>query len=217
MAQTSASTVQGGSSSAAPEALSPAPLSPLHRASWIASTLLFIGSLVLGFYGFVQLYSKVPWVDQNSFLMQGDQLLKSDQYDAAMQEYETALHIDRSNFFAFYKHGFAAFLAKKPEVALASFQEAVARNPTCADCYHRIALILLNLNRQSEALGAFEAAAKHGPDKPAILNDYGIALAQSGKLPEAATILRRAVELDPDNAAARQNLATLDQMMGGRR
>jgi tetratricopeptide (TPR) repeat protein len=190
-----------------------AALSPLSRISWGLSVLVFLGSLVLGFYAYTREYQGVPWVNQNSFLMQGDQLLKDNRYDEAMAEYGSAKEIDRGNFYALYKYGFAAFLANEPEVALQSFRNAALLNPRCADCLHRIGLILMGQGQMASALEEMRKALAVQPDNAAILNDYGIGLARSGQYSAAAVALTRALEIQPDLPSARRNLATLNQML----
>jgi tetratricopeptide (TPR) repeat protein len=57
------------------------------------------------------------------------------------------------------------------------------------------------------AVETLQAAVTARPNAPAATNFLGVALAQSGRLPEAEAAFRRAVELQPDSAEPRKNLS----------
>lgn len=54
-------------------------------------------------------------------------------------------------------------------------------------------------------------AAAEAPDDPAVLNNYGVVLAESGMLPDAKAQWRRVLEIDPANATAKANLSASGQ------
>jgi Flp pilus assembly protein TadD len=54
------------------------------------------------------------------------------------------------------------------------------------------------------------------PDFAIAHSDLGGALAEAGHFDEAIAHVRRALELDPDNAAAKENLARLVKAKGRR-
>ncbi len=54
-------------------------------------------------------------------------------------------------------------------------------------------------------------AAASSPDDPAVLNNYGVVLAESGMLPDAKAQWRRVLEIDPANATAKANLSASGQ------
>ncbi|HEU4930081.1 MAG TPA: tetratricopeptide repeat protein [Candidatus Krumholzibacteria bacterium] len=54
-------------------------------------------------------------------------------------------------------------------------------------------------------------AAAQAPDDPAVLNNYGVVLAESGMLPDAKAQWRRVLEIDPANATAKANLSASGQ------
>ncbi len=66
-------------------------------------------------------------------------------------------------------------------------------------------------NQPDRALGAYEGAVAATPDDPLIRYNYGSMLLQAGRLDEAVTQLRRAVELDAANANAQYNLGAAYQ------
>ena len=61
--------------------------------------------------------------------------------------------------------------------------------------------------RTAEALPLLREAAALAPRDVAILDNYGVLLAESGDLSGAREVWERVLAIDPGNAAARDNLA----------
>jgi Flp pilus assembly protein TadD len=57
------------------------------------------------------------------------------------------------------------------------------------------------------ALGSISRAVELAPANAVYRNNYGVILAESGMLAEAVSQWRRVLEVDGDNAAARENLS----------
>jgi arylsulfatase A-like enzyme/cytochrome c-type biogenesis protein CcmH/NrfG len=70
-----------------------------------------------------------------------------------------------------------------------------------------LALLLTETGKSAEAVKILEPLAK-GND-PEVLNAYGIALADQGKIDEAAQQFQRVLQTDPNNAPALQDLGIL--------
>jgi Flp pilus assembly protein TadD len=49
------------------------------------------------------------------------------------------------------------------------------------------------------------------PDSVVYLIDYGVILAEDGKIPEAKAQWEKALRIDPENATARQNLSAYER------
>ena len=56
-----------------------------------------------------------------------------------------------------------------------------------------------------------QRAVAEAPNDPAVLNNYGVVLAESGMLPDAKAQWRRVLEIDPANATAKANLSASGQ------
>jgi Flp pilus assembly protein TadD len=63
--------------------------------------------------------------------------------------------------------------------------------------------------KYDDALDALSRAAKMDPQDAQIQNYLGITLSQKGMRGPAETALRKAIQLDPDNASAHHNLAVV--------
>ena len=68
----------------------------------------------------------------------------------------------------------------------------------------------LERGESGRAIADLERAADLAPQASEVQNHLGLAYAAAGRNDEAAAAFRRAVELDCDNAAARENLAVAE-------
>jgi Flp pilus assembly protein TadD len=64
--------------------------------------------------------------------------------------------------------------------------------------------------RLPEALVRISHAVELNPDNPSHLNNYGVILAEGGNIDDARAAWRRVLELDPENATARENLSAFE-------
>ena len=100
--------------------------------------------------------------------------------------------------------------------AIARFERTLALDPGFTDAY-------LNLGSTHAALGEFEdlELTEHKeqlrqiqPDNAALIHNIALANARLGRLDTAIAEFRRAIALDPDNAASRRELARLNRNRG---
>ncbi|MGZ5442430.1 MAG: sulfatase-like hydrolase/transferase [Thermoanaerobaculia bacterium] len=69
--------------------------------------------------------------------------------------------------------------------------------------------LLLNETRRPAEAAALLAPVAATTDNPDVLNAYGLALSDQGKVEEGVVQLRRSLELDPNNAPAMQNIGII--------
>ncbi len=87
-------------------------------------------------------------------------------------------------------------------------EKAASSNPTTNPFQQ--GLIFLDQNRPDAALEAFARAEKQMPNDPRVHNFRGIALMSLGRIDEAGSEYRRAIELDPKMVSAYRNLGFLE-------
>ena len=92
--------------------------------------------------------------------------------------------------------------------SLPHFKLALAARPD-PNVGGEFALALVGLNQIERALPALEQAAQASPDNVAFQNGLGVANARRGNFAIAEARFRRALELEPQNVEARQNLRRL--------
>lgn len=83
-------------------------------------------------------------------------------------------------------------------------REALAAGKASDAMKKRLGLLLSEKGEAKEAVAILSTLAE--TEDPQLLNAYGIALADLGRLPVAIQQFERVLQLDPDNAAAFQNL-----------
>lgn len=103
---------------------------------------------------------------------------------------------------------------ERPEAAIATLGEAVQRGTASEAMRVRYGLMLSENGRAAEALVVLEPLAA-GSD-PDVLNAYGIALADSGRLADARRQFERVLATDPENAKSLQNLGIVALRAGDR-
>ena len=91
--------------------------------------------------------------------------------------------------------------ARQYEKATTQLRKAIEADPTSARAHGDLALALMALQKNREAVDAARLAAAFGPQLPEARYIYGLALAANGRPVEAARELEKAVALKPGEAA----------------
>jgi arylsulfatase A-like enzyme/cytochrome c-type biogenesis protein CcmH/NrfG len=89
--------------------------------------------------------------------------------------------------------------------AIEVLQELVKSGQGSTSSKTTLTKLLTETGRANEALAVITPVA-NGSSDPDVLNAYGIALSEAGRIREAIEQFRRAVSLDPNNAPAYQNM-----------
>lgn len=74
-----------------------------------------------------------------------------------------------------------------------------------------LAMSYRGLGRSSKALAYIKRAVELAPRDPIHLNNYGVILAENGRIEDARLQWRKVLDIEPDNAVARQNLSAFDR------
>jgi Flp pilus assembly protein TadD len=105
--------------------------------------------------------------------------------------------------------GIARSLAMQGNIdqAVETLQSAKASNPSDSRLIATLGRLLVVANRPADGLAAFEEGLQQDPNSVPLLIGRGVALDALNRHSEAQDCYRKAMQLDPDNAAARKNLA----------
>ena len=98
--------------------------------------------------------------------------------------------------------------------AIATFERALARDPSYAAGWISLALLLYDLRRTDDAVAAAQRAAKVAPDDRLAWHTLGEILHHADRLDEAVAAQRRALAIDPDYRDAWRWLGYSLQMDG---
>ncbi len=83
-----------------------------------------------------------------------------------------------------------------------------AAGPGLDEAYGILAMASRGQEKPEKAIEFIRKALVLKPDNPVYLNNYGVILAESGKIAEARAQWKKVLQLDPENVTARQNLST---------
>ncbi len=107
----------------------------------------------------------------------------------------------------FLERGKHLFNAQRYEDALASFEQAIAADPTLTRAYTARAHAVAMMGRYKESLAACDEIIAREPDFPFGYISRGTALHFLGRDPEARAAYERAVALAPDEPLTYYNFA----------
>ncbi|HYM05877.1 MAG TPA: tetratricopeptide repeat protein [Terriglobales bacterium] len=106
-----------------------------------------------------------------------------------------------------YREALEKYQSKQYQQALPLAEEALREDKNNPACFHLYGSILAALGQSYLAEDNLRKAVGLAPDQPAFEYSLGALLHQEKKYVEAVPALKRAVELDPENLAARMMLA----------
>jgi tetratricopeptide (TPR) repeat protein len=145
----------------------------------------------------------------------GDELLRARWYERAAVHYRRYLGRRPQDTQALTNLGLALFGAGDLDQAIPPLQQAVAAHPDAGFAQLALASALFDRRRDiREVVAHARRAAVLLPSDPQARVMLARALAVSGELSEAARAVREALDIDPDDADARELLRTI-QRVGG--
>ncbi len=130
---------------------------------------------------------------------------------AAQRELEEAVRIDPDSWLAHDSLGLVLRDRREFSRAAAEFERAIKLNVTNVDLYLHLADAFQRLNRPAEAIPHLEIAVRLRPNDPALHVALARALAETSQRDRAVVELKEALQLDPKNAAAIEQLRSLER------
>jgi predicted Zn-dependent protease len=106
-----------------------------------------------------------------------------------------------------YKEAVESYQHKQYDQALALVEQALQANGNNPAYFHLYGAVLASVGRLGSAEEYLRKAAAISPDQPLFAYDLGALLHNERKYAEAVPVLKRAVELGPENLTARMMLA----------
>jgi tetratricopeptide (TPR) repeat protein len=131
------------------------------------------------------------------------------QYDRAEADYLKILQSDGNNALVLGNLAAIEMQEGKLDDAEKHIRAALAQDPNDAFNLATLGYLKFRQEKFDEALDVLSRAAKLDPQNPEIQNYLGVTLSHKGLRPQAEAALRKAIELNPDYAAAHNNLAAI--------
>ncbi len=133
-------------------------------------------------------------------------LAHSKQIERYREIVESGLALDPNNALLLETAASAFFHAANYEDSYRFAERLIEIRPGPMQAVHIRILSLIRLKRYDEAFASLEDAIEAGKDLPSLYVNRGILYHELGKIKEAAADLAKALELDPANKTARNNL-----------
>jgi Tfp pilus assembly protein PilF len=148
---------------------------------------------------------KEEFLDAYSFLRAGMANERTGNYPAAVEAYKRGLEVQPDNVELLNAMGFALFQQGESGKAVVALERALEVDPQHWKAHNNMALASIDLGELEMAEAHYRESLAIEP-QPAIYNDLGFVLERQGLPEDAAAAYRKALELDPESAAAHYNL-----------
>lgn len=140
----------------------------------------------------------------------GELYATAGQLDQAISRYQQALLIDSTQPKNFLRVADLQLQQKKTDEAVKTIMDARARFPGLPVLSYSLGVALTQAKQSDKAMTVFEEAVQEAGNSGEALDgrfyfNYGIAAEQAGQLEKSAQLLRKSIELDPNNAAVAYN------------
>ncbi len=141
-------------------------------------------------------------------------LQAKDKLEAAIGEYESAVHLRPADAAANNALGAALVAAGRPEQGVGYLQTALKARPDYFEAHYNLGLVLAGQSQFQEAAQQFTFALQLQPQDANVEANLGAALAEMGRFAEAKAHFEHALQLDPEQPIAKENLEMVKKEMG---
>ncbi|MFW3147000.1 MAG: tetratricopeptide repeat protein [Thermoplasmatota archaeon] len=134
---------------------------------------------------------KVPTLDFKQYFIEG--------LEVKLADVDSLLFNMPNNFFLWYLKGHLEHELGSTKKALNSIKTSISYKEDFGDSWVRLGLIYSDLHKDVEAIDYFKRGLEHPLMDPSNLVDAGISLQASDQLKMASEVLKKALELVPDD------------------
>jgi tetratricopeptide (TPR) repeat protein len=138
-----------------------------------------------------------------------DRVARGD-YQEALEDYETVLHMDRGHLPALLKKADLLDRLRRPAEALEALEQVLARDPWNHGALFQKGALLEREGRHDEALGCYDRILQGGPIYLQALVRKGDILTSLGEGELAWEAYTEALRLSPDDAPLREKVEALE-------
>lgn len=139
----------------------------------------------------------------------GSALQCMNQFDDAIEEYKTAIKLDKSLTETHYFLGNIYQLTGNPEAAAKSYYRAIDLNPDFYEALNNLGATLIELNRPIDAKHIIDKAIRINPNSIQLLCNIAGFYFLDNNLDKALVYAKRAYDIDPDFVDALQILGKI--------
>ncbi|MDX6711558.1 MAG: hypothetical protein QOH96_2574 [Blastocatellia bacterium] len=142
-----------------------------------------------------------------ALLDQGQQLLRTRQFDEAVEVLKRAVQMQPGSAVARVQLGLALLYLGRAQESLEEMKQAVQFNPNDPHVYVGLGNANGALRRYPEAVEAYKQAIRLNPDYFAAYNDLGIVYGTMNRFSESSAAYTQALRIEPQNADAHNGMA----------
>ncbi|MBU8934287.1 MAG: protein kinase [candidate division Zixibacteria bacterium] len=126
---------------------------------------------------------------------------KANQYDKAIEQYETAIEIEPNYWNLYYQYASLLVNIDQAEDAPGVFERAIALMPDSAGLYYEFGrLLFYRLGNTKEAIDRYNQAIEIDPQLDVAYNLLAYAYDKAGDFDQAIAAVQKAIEISPENA-----------------
>jgi tetratricopeptide (TPR) repeat protein/Zn-dependent protease len=144
-----------------------------------------------------------------AYVLRGDARVRQERFDEAAADYTHALELDPRPAEVYVRRGGCHTAEGRYDSAVIDYTEAVRLQPDAVDAYNARAIAHRKAGNLDAALADYDAALRRAPGAPPLYYNRGITHSRRGDYPRAIADYTEALRLNPDYAAAHNNLANL--------
>lgn len=141
-----------------------------------------------------------------------DNELSLNEYARAETAAKQAIELDAESYTGFYILGFLRSRTEEWPEAIVHLQKANALKSNNAEILRCLGWALFNGNQRAQGIVTLERALNLDADSSLTLCDLGVAYLQVQNFPKSKTLFQRALDLDPENARAKECMAAVDRL-----
>jgi tetratricopeptide (TPR) repeat protein len=159
----------------------------------------------------------LPLVDPKGamdFINRGDHRMSTGRYQAAREDFTSAVKLDGKLARAYLGRGMATHLAGDSETALLDYQEALQLDPENQKALYWRGKARMRLDQNEEAAEDFTQVIRLNPRSNSAYNDRGVVLFNLKKYEESEADFARAIELNPSSPLHWKNRGDAREKLG---
>ena len=141
-----------------------------------------------------------------------DNELSLGEYDRAEAAAKQATAMDNTSYTGFYILGFLRSRTEQWPEAMALLRQANMLKPNNAEILRCLGWALFNGGQRAQGIVTLERALNIDAESSLTLCDLGVAYLQVQNFAKARTLFARALDLDPENARARECMQAVDRL-----
>lgn len=182
------------------------------NADWKTIALCLVGIVLLGIesnHNLLGIQPERARADEYSTI--GTAYFEQEKIDQATIYFRKAIGVDSGYAPGYLNLGILDQSNRRWLPAAEMYQKAIARNPELYEAYVNLTTVFLEANRIDDAINVMRSATARFPLNSLVHLKLGMTLFEGNRIDEGISAVQRAIELNPNDSAARRVLVQMQQ------